>query len=700
MYTEQEEKRIVADSLFMIEHIDDLAETDIPKLRTYLKYHAWRYYVNDDAVLTDAQYDNLFHGLRKLEEAFPNSFDPLSPTQIVGGLSTAPEGAIEHLTPMLSLANAYDLEDLEDFEKSIVKLLEKESIDYCVEPKLDGGSVVLRYQQDRLLLAATRGNGSKGEDISANIGILPSIPSHVDFSKFGIDTIELRGEAVIRKDLFEKLNAKRAASGLDLFANPRNTATGGLRMKDPNQTLERGIDVFIYQISYVSGRKGAKIELPTSQYERVLWLEKLGFKTPKSVINHIKGIQEVHSFCEKWEVERDTYPYEIDGIVVKLDDTTMYEEVGETSHHPKWAIAYKFKAKQAVSTLEEIQYQVGKIGSVTPVAKIKPVALAGVTVSSISLHNEDFIKQKDLKIGDQVLVERAGDVIPYIVKSFPELRTGTEKVIEFPKNCPSCDSHLVREEGESAWRCVNAICPAQALQRLIFHVSKNGMDIDGLGKSLVEKLYENGLVKDISDIYNLDYEAMMTWEGLGEKSILNLREAIDRSKQNDIALLLQSLSIHHLGKRSAKLVAAEIDNVFDLLDFSKEQLEAIKDIGPKLSQNVIDFFSDEHNVAMLRRMETYGVNMRNERENILQTPVEGPLVDKSIVFTGSLEHMTRKEAEALAEQHGASVKSSVSSKLNILVVGKNAGSKLTKAEKLGTVQIYTEEAFLDLISDS
>src|SRR5690606_586841 len=468
-----------------------------------LRYHERKYYIDNDPQISDAEYDQLFKLAQNIETLHPEWLTPMSPTQRVGSDITNEQQTIRHLTPMLSLANSYNAADLADFDRQVRKLLSTdENIEYTVEPKFDGGSIVVVYENDQLVSAATRGDGYFGEEITANIRTLRTVPLSVPFSSVGIRKIELRGEALIRKDRFEQINAKREEEGEVLFANPRNAATGGLRMKDPADTARRGIEAFFYQISYIEGDNMDQ-EMINSHFLRIGLLRKLGFKVPDAGIKKCQSIEEVVAFCEQWEAQRESYGYEIDGMVVKVDRVGFQNSLGATSHHPRWAIAYKFKAKQATSTLEEVQYQVGKIGTITPVAKITPTQLAGVTISSISLHNEDFITSKDIRLGDQVLIERAGDVIPYIVKSFPELRSGKEKIIEFPEHCPVCDTPLVREATQAAWRCPNINCDAQVLQRIIYHVSKDAMDIEGFGKALVQKFHELGWLQNISDVYNL-----------------------------------------------------------------------------------------------------------------------------------------------------------------------------------------------------
>jgi len=431
-------------------------------------------------------------------------------------------------------------------------------------------------------------------------------------------------------------------------------------------------------------------------------LAKLGFKVPTVERKVCKNIKEVYDFCKEWEAKREDYEYEIDGMVVKVNSLELQKKCGSTSHHPRWAIAFKFKAKQATTKLLNVEYQVGKVGSITPVAKLEPIQLAGVTVSSVSLHNEDFITSKDIRIGDQVLVERAGDVIPYIVKPMEELRDGSEQPLNFPKHCPINDKdtpvELIRTEGEAAWRCPNCVCGQQDLQRMIFHVSKGAMDIDGFGQSNVERFFELGWLRNIADIYNLDYDAIANLEGFGERSASKLKVAIDKAKQNPIKRVLYSLSVHHFGKKASKLIAQDIDHVLDLRDWDLEKFTEIKDIGPVVAENVIEFFKNDNNIAMLQQMEDFGVNMKQtEADRPKAVAADAPLIGKTILFTGTLQQMGRKQAQTKAEEAGAKNISAVSSNLNILVVGEKAGSKLKKAQALGTVQILTEQEFIDLV---
>lgn len=680
----------------------------VSELADLMRFHEWCYYVNNQPVVSDYEYDQLYKLLERLEQEYPDQINPDSPTQRVGSDLSPDFETVEHLVPMLSLANSYNAEDLNDFDEQIRKLAlipEGEDIEYVVEPKFDGGSVALVYEGDKLVRGATRGNGTQGEEMTPNARVMRSIPLTAPFSERGIHKAELRGEVLIRKDNFDRINKERAKKGLALFANPRNAATGGLRMKDPKEASQRGMDAFIYQLGYASNVEGAAVlNKFETHFSAIELLDDLGFKVPMDVSKLCSNITEVARFCEEWEAKRESYPYEIDGMVIKVNSKSIQDKCGFTAHHPRWAIAYKFKAKQGTTILRDIEYQVGKVGSVTPVAKLEPVFLAGVTISSVSLHNEDFILSKDLHFGDTVLVERAGDVIPYIVKAIEDARDGSEVKVEFPKVCPVNDTDepvdLIKEAGEAAWRCPNCVCGEQTLQRIIFHVSKTAMDIDGFGKTIVEKFYDLGWIQTIEDVYNLDYEKIKTLEGFGDKSVNKLQLAIDKAKQNPIHRLLHSLSIHHLGKKVSKLIAAEISHVLDLKDWKLEDFINIKDVGPIVAENIITFFAVEKNIALLEQLEALGVNLKQTEEDRPKiVDANAPLVGKTILFTGKLLVVGRKQAQEMATAAGAKNISAVSSNLDILVVGEKAGSKLKKATALGTVDIWTEEEFLNKINN-
>ena len=701
MYSTEEQRTLVDLSKKFLK--EEITETQIEDLRKTLVYHEWKYSIQNDPVISDFEYDMLYKKLEALEANNPSIITPDSPTQRVSNDLIEDFQSVEHLVPMLSLGNSYNADDLKDFDTQIKKLAnmpEEVEIEYAVEPKFDGGSIALVFENDQLVRGATRGNGTRGEEMTLNARTMRSIPLKAEFSKYNIQKAELRGEVVIRKDLFKKMNEEREAEGLTLFANPRNTASGGLRVKDPKDAAKRNLEAFVYQVGYAADAEGNNIlQKMVTHDESIEMLGDLGFKIPIEERKVCKNIQEAIDFCLGWEAKREAYNYEIDGMVVKVNSLEIQEKCGYTSHHPRWAIAFKFKAKQATTKLLNVEYQIGKIGSVTPVAKVEPVALAGVTVSSISLHNEDFITGKDIRLGDTVLIERAGDVIPYIVKPMEDLRDGSEEKIIFPKNCPVCATPLVRAENEAAWRCENYSCEAQVLQRMIFHVSKDAMDIDGFGKSYVERFHEEGWLKNIADIYNLNYEKIAELEGFGERSAAKLKASIDKAKKNPIYRVLHSLSIHHLGKKVSKLLAAEVKKVQDLKNWKEENYTEIKDVGPKVAENVIAFFSNPENLEILDQMEAYGVNMTQTEDDIPKAiSADAPLSGKTILFTGTLQKMGRKEAQRRAEEAGAKNISAVSSNLNILVAGEKAGSKLKKAQAVGTVQILSEDEFLELIS--
>ena len=717
MYTPDQERALFDRSKDLLAAAKDALQAEdlaglAYDLRRILRYHEWRYYILNDPLISDYEYDRLFSALETLEEFHPELIAPDSPTQRVATDLSADFEQVPHLTPMLSLANSYNAQDLLDFDEQVKKwcgLPKDACVVYAAEPKFDGGTIVLVYENDQLHRGATRGNGAVGDDITANLRTLRTIPLQADFSRYGIVRAELRGEAIIRKDIFEKINARREAAGEGSFANPRNAATGALRMKDPRETAARGLEAFVYQLGFATDADGKNLldQFP-NHFDAINLLGSLGFKTPAPEGKQgdaaeaapperqiCEGIETVIDFCDRWQAYRDNYPYEIDGIVVKVNSLELQQRCGSTSHHPRWAMAFKFKARQAVTRLREVEFQVGKTGAVTPVAKLEPVHLAGVTVSNVSLHNEDFIKSKDIRIGDHVLVERAGDVIPYIVKSLSDLRTGAEHPVEYPKRCPVCQSALVRPEEEAVWRCVNAECEAQVVQRMIFHASKHAMDIEGMGESAILRFYKLGWLHSIADLYRLDYEAIAQLEGFGEKSAANLRQAIEKAKKNPIYRLLHSLSIHHLGQRSSKLLAAEIAHVQDLSGWDLERYQEIKDFGPVLARNVHHFFIQESNLELLRTMEQLGVNLTQTPEDRKpEIAATGPFAGKTMLFTGVLSSLTREEAEALAAANGAAIASGVSKKLDVLVVGDKAGSKLKKAEALGSVTIWTEAEFL------
>lgn len=681
---------------FLKSGLEVLASKDeIEVLRNILHLHEYRYYILNDPLIADGEYDQLFKLLERTETAYPDWITKDSPTQRVGKNITGNFVTVQHLVPMLSLDNSYNSEDLKDFDRKAKQAAKLDEITYCVEPKFDGGSISLIYENDFLVRGATRGNGVAGDDITSNVKQIRTLPLSAAFSKYGLQQVEIRGEVLINKNNFKKYNEELIEKGFAPLANPRNAAAGTLRIKDAAEVRRRKLEAFVYHISDYTLLPGATLpeELKTHDGSlKLLW--ELGFRSPqkeKEVFNNIDG---VINYCNEFEEKRDTLPYEIDGMVIKVNEVALQERLGMTSHHPRWAIAYKFKARQATSKLLNVEFQVGRTGSVTPVAKIEPVFIGGVTVSSISLFNEDIIKEKDLKIGDTVLVERAGDVIPYIVKSQAELRTGSEKAIEFPKNCPVCNSGLFKEDGEAVWRCINIECPAQVVERMVHFVSKDAMDIRGFGEAIVRKFYELDWLKDIPGIYKLDYEKIGSLEGFGKKSIDNLQQAIEQSKQQPLHRLIFGLGIRFVGETTAKVLAQRINYLLDLKEFTQEQLQALEDVGPKVAGSIVHFFSNESNIEMLHELESLGVQMQNTNK---QLSTGGNLEGQTFLFTGTLPTLKRSDAEAMAEAQGGKILSGVSAKLNYLVVGADAGSKLEKAKKLNTVKIISEEEFLKMM---
>jgi DNA ligase (NAD+) len=703
----------------------EIAATEIDVLRQILRFHEHRYYVLNEPLISDFEYDKLYQSLKDIESTNPSLITSDSPTQRVGSSINKSFETVPHLVPMLSLENSYNADDLIDWDRKAKEQSGLDSIEYCIEPKFDGASISLIYENDLLVRGTTRGNGVEGEEITNNIKQIRSIPLSAPFSKYGIHQIEIRGEIVMTKSAFAKYNESLIAQGLSPLANPRNAASGSLRMKDPKEVAKRNLDAFFYHVSYLSeiGNRKERESLveendsklattdsrppnsalrltpyasnPLSSHSyslKLLW--DLGFRSPQKEKQVVQGIDEVIKHVHDFEILRDTLPYEIDGMVIKVNDFALQEKLGMTTHHPRWAIAFKFKARQATTKLRSVEFQLGRTGAVTPVAKLDPVQVGGVTVSSISVHNEDYIKEKDLQIGDTVLIERAGDVIPQIVKSQPDLRDGTQTPIDFPTVCPVCKSPLFKEEGEAVWRCINIECEAQVVEKIIHFVSKDAMDIKSLGEANVRKFYELGLMKDIPGVYTIDFEKIGTLEGFGKKSIDNLSAAIEASKQQPLYRLIYGLGIRFVGETTAKALANSVNHLLDFTTKSEEDLQQLDDVGVKVAKSIHHFFSNEQNISMLHQLEALGLQLINTKK---ETVVSGGLADQTFLFTGTLNRLKRSEAEALAEQQGGKIVSGVSSKLNYLVVGEDAGSKLEKAKKINTINIITENEFLELV---
>jgi DNA ligase (NAD+) len=675
------------------------SEQEIINLRQVLRFHEYRYYVLNEPLISDGEYDLLFKALEACEHKHPTKITPDSPTQRVGSSLNGQFETMAHLVPMLSLDNSYNAADLIDFDRKAKGLVGLDSIDYSIEPKFDGASISLIYENDQLVRATTRGDGVAGDDITQNIKQIKSIPLSAAFSSYGLQTVEIRGEVIMHKKAFDGFNATLAAANLSPLANPRNAAAGALRMKDPREVAQRNLDAFLYHISYYTKLDSTTSLHPASTTHSgmldMLW--DLGFRSPKKEKKAVSGIDAVVDYCLSFEAGRDNLPYEIDGMVIKVDNIALQEKMGMTSHHPRWAIAFKFKARQASTKLTGIEFQVGRTGAVTPVAKLQPVSVGGVTVSSISVHNEEYIKEKDLKIGDTVLIERAGDVIPQIVKSLPELRNGSEQTIVFPTHCPACNAPLSKEETEAVWRCNSATCKAQVVEKIIHFVSKDALDIKSFGEANVRKFYELGFITDVPSIYSLDFERIGVLEGFGKKSIDNLQAALEASKKQPLYRLIYGLGIRFIGETTAKTLANAVDHLLDFTTKTEEDLLALEDVGVKVAKSIVDFFADTKNIELLHKLEAVGLDLKNQKK---VAPIGSTLTGQTFLFTGTLPTLKRSAAEQMAADLGAVIASGVSSKLNYLVVGEDAGSKLEKAKKINTIHIISEAEFIQLIESS
>jgi DNA ligase (NAD+) len=679
----------------------------IEQLRDILRWHEYRYYVQNDPLISDAEYDVLFKILQKFEQEHPAIITSDSPTQRVGVGLANDFAKVEHLVPMLSLENSYNADDLLDWDRKARELSGLETIEYCVEPKFDGASISLIYENNLLTRSATRGDGTVGDEITLNTKQIKSVPLSAKFSSYGIEQIEIRGEVLINKKNFKAYNEKLMEEGVPPFANPRNAAAGSLRIKDPTVVSNRNLEVFLYHVSFTTNTEkttttslfpsenSSLIQQPKSHSAMLEMLWELGFRSPKNELKVVKGINGVIKYIAEFEEKREELPYEIDGMVVKVNDLQLQEKLGMTSHHPRWAIAFKFKARQGTSKLLSVEFQVGRTGAVTPVAKIVPVMVGGVTVSSISIHNEEYIKEKDLMLGDTILIERSGDVIPQIVKSFAELRTGDETNIQFPKNCPVCDHELFKPAEEAVWRCINISCTAQVVERIIHFVSKDAMDIKNFGEANVRKFYDIGLLKGIPDIYRLDFGKIGQLEGFGKKSIDNLQTAIELSKSQPLHRLIFGLGIRYVGETTAKTLANAVTHLFDFTNFSEEQLIQLEDVGTKVAGSIHRFFKDEVNLLMLQELEGLGISLKNQKKQVAENDT---LAGQTFLFTGSLMKLKRSDAEEMVEQNGGKIVSGVSSKLNYLVVGEEAGSKLEKAKKIQSIKIINEDDFIKMLS--
>jgi len=694
IYSEAGSKELSKITSSLLSQLPKIKEKDLLNLRNVLRFHEYRYYVVNEPLISDFEYDQLYKALEQLEKEHPGMITPDSPTQRVATALTKDFPTVAHLVPMLSLENSYDDEDLVDWDRKARELSGLKELEYCIEPKFDGASISLIYEDDMLVRGATRGDGVEGDDVTTNLKQIRSVPLSAPFSDYGIQQIEIRGEVMMSKKSFKKYNDQLAEQNLPPLANPRNAAAGSLRIKDPKEVAKRSLEAFLYHISYVHALPKKQVtSLLDSHAGSLQLLAEVGFPSPQQYKKIVKGIDGVIKWCNEFEKQRDDLPFEIDGMVIKVNELELQEKMGMTTHHPRWAIAYKFKARQATSKLKSVEFQVGRTGSITPVAKIDPTPIGGVVVTSISIFNEEVIQEKDLRIGDTVLVERAGDVIPYIVRSIPEHRTGKEKKIEFPTHCPVCGDKLVKTPDEAVWRCVNINCEAQVVERIIHFTSKDAMDIRGLGEANIRKFYDLRFLSDVPGIYHLPFSKIRELEGFGEKSLTNLESAINASKTQPLHRLIFALGIRYVGETTAKVLANSVHYLPDLKSYTAEELQNLEDIGPKVAGSIYQFFHNKDNLRMLEELEKAGVNLKSSKS---RTTSGGNLAGQTFLFTGTLAKLKRSEAEGIVEQQGGTIVSGVSSKLHYLVVGEDAGSKLEKAKKITSIRILTEEEFLQL----
>ncbi len=657
----------------------DQIKKEIQKIRDEINLHNYKYYVENKPIISDYEYDQLLKKLEKLEKENPEYITADSPTQRVGGQPLEGFKTVEHKVPMLSLANTYTYEELRDFDERVKKYVL--DVEYIVEPKIDGTSVTLLYKNGIFIRGATRGDGKKGDDITQNLKTIYSIPLKLIGTI--LTNVEVRGEVYMSISGFKKYNQEQEKKGEIVFANPRNASAGSLRQLDPNVVLKRPLNIFVYFISY------SDKDLKT-QENALNALKEAGFRV-NPLIKKVKNIEEAIKQCEKLEKLRDTLDYEVDGAVIKVNSLAQHKILGETSKNPRWSISYKFSAKQSTTRLNDIDVQVGRTGVLTPVAILEPVEVGGVTVSRATLHNFDELKRKDIRIGDFVLIERSGDVIPQVVQSINEKRTGMEKRKVIPKKCPICHTTIVKSEDEVAVRCPNIYCPARLKWRIRYFASRDAMDINHLGHSTVDKLLDSGFIDNISDLYSLNKEDLLKLEGFKDKSAENLLDSIERSKQQDLSRLIYGLGIRHVGKFASQLLAKKYTSIDELAKAGEEELKQIDGLGDKSAKAIVTFFSTEENITLLKKLKNIGVKTKTEMKKDLK------LSDKKFVFTGGLSSISRSKASDLIKQKGGVVTSSVSKDIDYVILGDKPGSKLDKAKKLN-LKIINEEEFKKLIS--
>lgn len=645
----------------------------IEDLRDKIRYHDYRYYVLDQPEITDSEYDQLVRQLIELEEQYPEFYSPDSPTQRVGGVPVQAFGTVVHSHPMLSLANAFSKEELLDFDRRVRKMVGDE-VEYVVEFKIDGLSVSLEYENGRLVRGATRGDGQIGENVTENLKTIRSIPLKLNKPYSMI----VRGEVFMPKEHFVKLNKQRELEGLPTFANPRNAAAGSLRQLDPRVTAFRHLDIFLFNLEYVSEHT---IE---SHMQTMEIMKEAGLKI-SPFLYKTSSMEEIIELCQEWADKRHDLAFDIDGLVIKVNSMAQRQQLGSTSKTPRWAIAYKFPAQQEETRIRDIEIQVGRTGVLTPTALLDPVVVAGSTVSRASLHNEDYIRDKDIRIGDHVIIQKAGDIIPEVVRVLKDKRNGDEREFVMPKFCPVCGARAIRLEGEAAVRCTGNACPAQQKRLIIHFASREAMDIRGLGPAIVDQLLANKLINDAADLYYLEFDHLVKLERMGNKSANNLLQAIEESKGRELERLLFGLGIRMVGVRAAHLIAERFGHIDKIIEAQEEDFLTIDEIGEKIAQSITAFFKEEQNLKLIDKLRKAGVNLqqRSALSDQEGQKTEHPWKGKTFVLTGTLSDYTRSQAKALIEERGGRVTSSVSKKTDYVLVGENPGSKLDKARELG-----------------
>ncbi len=646
------------------------------ELKEILQRYNYEYYVLSNPSVSDHDFDVLMRELIALEKEHPELITPDSPTQRVGGVASSKFEKVNHERPMLSLGNLFNEQEVRDFDNKIAKNVKEYS--YTAELKIDGLSVSLRYQNGFLVQAATRGDGVVGENITENVKTIRSIPLKIDYKQY----LEVRGEIYMSKKSFEALNAERVQNGEEAFKNPRNAASGSVRQLDPRIVSKRNLDAFLY---YVYCEEGFN-----NHYESLQFIKKLGFKVNDKIRN-CRNIDEVIEYIKEIEDTRFDLPYDIDGVVIKVNEFDLYERIGYTAKYPKWAIAYKFPAEEVETVLQDIKFQIGRTGVVKPVAELEPVMVSGTMVSRATLHNEDFCRDRDIMVKDHVLIRKAGEIIPEVIKVVKERRTGDEIPFKMIETCPKCGSELKRKSGEADYYCLNPDCEAKHLEGLIHFASRDAYNIEGLGESILTELYNDGFVTEISDIFELDkhYEELIERERFGEKSVQNLLDSIQNSKKNNLDKLLFGLGIRYVGSKTSKILAGQVKDIYGLAELSLEELLEIKDIGKVIAKSVFDYFRDDKNLKLIADLEELGVNLKSKSERKAQNEF---FTGKTFVLTGSLTKFTRNEAKEIIENYGGNVSSSVSKNTDYVLMGENPGSKYEKALSLG-VTIITEEEF-------